>query len=137
MLTAVLLVCTTLISNGSDETVATKSCQFEQQPAAAAATNSFDKLSFRMLNDVVDTVAVVALEPNPANHDVKPTLLKAQQNHRVSTVANLAHRVVHANFGKAHIIPTADISLPTHKLLSFWDKLKQEPASNFKPIVTD
>ena len=137
MLTTAILVCTTLISNGSDGTVATKRCQFEQQPTAATAANSYEKLSFRMLNDVEE--AVVTVNTNPANPDVKPILLKVTQtgDHRVLRTATLSQHTVYPNVGKTRVIPVADISLPSRKSLSFWDRLKQEPASNFKPLVTD
>ena len=137
MLTTAILVCTTLISNGSDGTVATKTCQFEQQPTPAIAANSFEKLSFRMLNDVEE--AVVTVNTNPANLDVKPTLLKVPQtrDHRVLRTATLSQHTVYPNVGKTRVIPVADISLPPRKSLSFWDRLKQEPVSNFKPLVTD
>ena len=137
MLTTAILVCTTLIANGTDGTVATKSCQFEQQPTAATAANSFEKLSLRMLNDVEE--AVVMVNTNPASLDVKPISLKVQQteDHRVLHTSNLSQRRVHPNFAKTRIIPVADVSVPVRKSLSFWDKLKQEPASNFEPIVTE
>ena len=137
MLTTAILVCTTLIANGADGTVATKSCHFEQQPTAATAANSFEKLSLRIINDVED--ASLPLNTNPASLDVKPISLKVQQteDRRVLHTANLSQRRVHPNFGKTRVIPVADVSLPSRKSLSFWDKLKQEPASNFKPIVTD
>ena len=137
MLTTAILVCTTLIANGTDGTVATKSCQFEQQPTAATAANSFEKLSLRIINDVEDTR--LPLNTNPAGLDVKPISLKVQQteDHRVLHTANLLQRRIHPNFAKTRVIPVADVSSPSRKSLSFWDKLKQEPRSNFNPIVTD
>ena len=137
MLATAILVCTTLVANGTDGTVATKSCQFEQQPAAVTAGNSFEKLSLRMMNDVED--AGLMLNTNPASLDVKPISLKVQQteDHWVLHTSNLSQRRVHPNFAKTRIIPVADVSVPVRKSLSFWDKLKQDPRSNFNPIVTD
>ena len=137
MLATAILVCTTLIANGTDGTVATKSCQFEQPPAVAVPANSFEKLSLRMMNDVEDVGLTV--NANPASLDVKPISLKVQQteDHRVLHTANLLQRRVHPNFAKTRVIPVADVSSPSRKSLSFWDKLKQEPRSNFNPIVTD
>ena len=127
MIPAALLICITLVTNSGDQTIASKTCELPSLPLAA---NSFEKLSFRSLNDVAE-VAVLRVKDS----NLLPLALKFQQSqiHRATLVVNIPHQV---HVAKPRIIPAFDVSQP-RKALSFWDKLKNEPATAFKPIVTD
>ena len=137
MFSAALLVCTTLVSNGVDGTVAVNTCEVEAAPIVATAPNSFEKLSLRVINDV--TAAVEVVQPNPTLANVRPTIALPPQAeiHQGSVVVKLAHRVPHMNSSKTRIIAAADVTLVPRKSLSFWDKLKQEPAKSFNPTATN
>ena len=123
---AIFLVCTTLVTNASSETVATRSCSVEHPPIVLAAATIANTLPVLDMNEVA-----------PA--EVKPVAetVKHYQPKRARVAIYIPRHSHYQSRGRIRVIPTANELAPQHKPMSFWDKLKALPDQIAKSIVIE
>ena len=123
---AIILVCTTLVTNVASGTVATKSCSPEHLPIVLAAANIANTLSIQNLTEV-------------ATPHVKPVaeVVKHDQPKRIRVAVYVPRHWHHQSRSRIRVIPTANELTPQHKPMSFWDKLKALPEQISKSITIE
>ena len=118
---AIILVCTTLITNAASETVATKSCSPEHLPIILAAANTVKALSIPQVNEMT--------APEVAPPKAKPVaeIVRHDPPKRTRVAIYNPRHWHHQSRGRIRVIPTANELAPPQKPVSFWDKLKSLP----------
>ncbi len=127
---AIVLVCTTLVSNAASGTIATKSCIPEHAPIILAAASMAKTLSIHNQFEMMNTV--VTPRPDPVAEMVQHSAPK----HLKVADYQPRHRYHHLR-SRVRVIPTASESPPPRKEMSFWDKLKAIPDQISKSITIE
>ena len=123
---AIILVCTTLVTNAASGTVATKSCSPEHMPIVLAAANTVKTLSIQDLPEVAPLQAKPIVE-----------VARHYQPKRIRVAAYVPRHWHHQSRSRIRVIPTANELTPQHKPMSFWDKLKALPEQISKSITIE
>lgn len=131
MYPAIILVCTTLVTNAASGTVATKTCSPEHMPIILAAANTVKALAVQEINEVA--ISEVAA---PKVKTVTETVKHETPKHfRVTNY--IPRHWHHQSRSRIRVIPTANELPPQHKPVSFWDKLKSLPEQISKSITIE
>ncbi len=128
---AIILVCTTLVTNATSGTVATKSCSPEHMPIILAAANTVKTLSVLDMNEVAPP-EITLPKAKPVAETVKHEPAK-----RARVAIYIPRHWHHQSRGRIRVIPTANQLTPQHKPVSFWDKLKSLPEQISKSITIE
>lgn len=123
---AIILVCTTLVTNAASGTVATKSCSPEHMPIILAAANIAHTLSIQNLNVVATPQAKPVTE-----------VVKHDRPKRIRVAAYVPRHWHHQSRNRIRVIPTANELTLQHKPISFWDRLKALPEQISKSITIE
>ncbi len=128
---AIILVCTTLVTNVASGTVATKFCSPEHMPIILAAANTVKALAVQDMNEVT-----ISEDTAPKAKPVAEILKHEPPKHfRVTNY--IPRHWHHQSRGRIRVIPTANESPPQHKPASFWDKLKSLQEQISKSITIE
>ena len=123
---AIILVCTTLVTNAASGTVATKSCSPEHMPIVLAAANTVKTLA------VQDMIVVATPQAKPVAE-----VVKHDQPKHIRVAAYVPRHWHHEYRSRIRVIPTANQLSPPRKTMSFWDKLKALPDQISKSITIE
>ena len=127
---AIILVCTTLVTNAASGTVATKSCSAEHAPIILAAANMAQTLPVPIQFEMTSSMITPRHEP------VAEVVVQKAQPKRMRVAAYMPRHRHHHLRSRIRVIPTAN-ELTPQKPMSFWDKLKALPDQISKSITID
>ena len=128
---AIILVCTTLVTNAASGTVATKSCSPEHMPIILAAANTVKALAVPDMNE-----GAIAEDTSPKAKPVAE-IVKHDPPKRARVAIYVPRHWHHQSRGRIRVIPTANHLTPQLKPVSFWDKLKSLPEQISKSITIE
>ena len=126
MNSAIILICTTLVTNATSESIATKSCSPLHMPIILAAANTVKSLSVLDLNELTTPQAKPAVE-----------VVTHNQPKHLRVAAYVPRHWHHQYRSRIRVTPTANQLSPQHKPMSFWDKLKSLPEQFSKTITIE
>ena len=136
MVAAVILICTTLVTNAASGTDVAQVCPSDAQVEVAELTNSFDNFSFNVIDDFIEPAESMPGEANKASVaptvqvKAKPVIAQRIVRSRHVRVAFNWPRHHHKSWHKAHVLPTGVAEVRPDAPPSLWDSLKKLPLLN-------
>ena len=136
MAAAVILICTTLVTNAVSGTEAAQVCPSDAQVEVAELTSSFDNFSFNVINDFIEPVESMPGQADKApvapavQAKAKPVVAQKVVRPRHVRVAYSWPRHHHKSWRRAHVMPTGVAEVRPDNPPSLWDSLKKLPLLN-------
>ena len=136
MAAAVILICTTLVTNAASGTDVAQVCPSDAQVEVAELTSSFDNFSFNVISDFIEPAESMPGEADKApvtpavQAKAKPVVAQRIVRPRHVRVAYSSPRRHHKSWRSAHVLPTGVAEVRPDAPPSLWDSLKKLPLLN-------